>query len=48
MKLFTNENKLVFDVVISKLKSGNKFICLFQKHLWDISVRMVELELETM
>ncbi|MBC8307465.1 MAG: DNA primase [Pelagibacterales bacterium] len=25
MKLFTNENKLVFDAVISKLKSGNKF-----------------------
>jgi len=25
MKLFTNENKLVFDTVISKLKSGNKF-----------------------
>ncbi len=25
MKLFSNENKLVFDAVISKLKSGNKF-----------------------
>ena len=25
MKLFTNENKLVFDTVISKLKSGSKF-----------------------
>ena len=25
MKLFTNENKLVFDAVISKLKSGDKF-----------------------
>jgi len=25
IKLFTNENKLVFDAVISKLKSGNKF-----------------------
>ena len=24
MRLFTNENKLVFDAVISKLKSGNK------------------------
>jgi len=25
IKLFTNENKLVFDVIISKLKSGDKF-----------------------
>ena len=25
MKLFTNENKLVFDAIVCKLKSGNKF-----------------------
>ena len=25
IKLFSNENKLVFDLIVSKLKSGNKF-----------------------